>query len=164
MTSANHNTKSTHDDGSRAARRRIRYAVVSRHDRLHSPRLPDRAKDSSTAMISSNFEPEAITARLHHVKEQGRTSDIEAAEGGSVSRSTASAGVEDSIWLCCLFLQKAELHAKPHQTKLVGVLASGKILDRFNTVEGAVRGGIEYAEVRLERPSFQAATPGSAFV
>jgi hypothetical protein len=60
----------------------VSVTLVSLHHWLCSPRLPARAKDSSTAMIGSNFELESIGARLEHVKKQGRTSDIEAAEVG----------------------------------------------------------------------------------
>ena len=49
--------------------------------------------------------------------------------------------------LCCFVLKKAELLEKPHQTKLVGALAPGKVLDRFNSFEEAVQGGIEYAKL-----------------
>jgi len=50
----------------------------------------------------------SITERVEHVKLQGRTSDLKAAEHGSVAvrqahdvaGSVASAGLEESIWLC----------------------------------------------------------------
>ena len=42
----------------------------------------------------------SITTRVEHVKAQGRTDDLKAAEQGSVAGSTASAGLEESIWLC----------------------------------------------------------------
>ena len=42
----------------------------------------------------------SITTRVEHVKAQGRTSDLKAAEHGSVAGSSASAGLEESIWLC----------------------------------------------------------------
>ena len=34
------------------------------------------------------------------MREQGRTSDVKAAEDGSFAGSNASAGVEESVWLC----------------------------------------------------------------
>ncbi len=42
----------------------------------------------------------SVTTRVEHVKAQGRTSDLKAAEQGSVAGSTASAGLEETIWLC----------------------------------------------------------------
>ncbi len=42
----------------------------------------------------------SVTTRVEHVKAQGRTSDLKAAEQGSVAGSTASAGLEEAIWLC----------------------------------------------------------------
>ena len=42
----------------------------------------------------------SITTRVEHVKAQGRTGDLKAAEQGSVAGSKASAGLEESIWLC----------------------------------------------------------------
>jgi REP element-mobilizing transposase RayT len=42
----------------------------------------------------------SITTRVEHVKDQGRTPDLNAAKSGSVAGSNASAGLEESIWLC----------------------------------------------------------------
>jgi REP element-mobilizing transposase RayT len=42
----------------------------------------------------------SVTARVEHVKAQGRTGDLNAAEQGSVAGSAASAGLEETIWLC----------------------------------------------------------------
>jgi hypothetical protein len=42
----------------------------------------------------------SILTRVEHVKGQGRTSDLSAAQCGSVAGSTKSAGLEESIWLC----------------------------------------------------------------
>ena len=42
----------------------------------------------------------SITTRVENVKAQGRTSDLKAAVNGSVAGSNASAGLEESIWLC----------------------------------------------------------------
>ncbi len=42
----------------------------------------------------------SVTTRVEHVKAQGRTSDLKIAEAGSVAGSTASAGLEETIWLC----------------------------------------------------------------
>jgi len=42
----------------------------------------------------------SIKTRVEHVHEQGRTSDLAAAAGGSVAGSCASAGLEESLWLC----------------------------------------------------------------
>ena len=42
----------------------------------------------------------SITTRIEHVKEEGRTADLTAAKSGSVAGSNASAGLEESIWLC----------------------------------------------------------------
>jgi hypothetical protein len=42
----------------------------------------------------------SITTRVEHVKDQGRTPDLNAAKSGSVAGLTASSGLEESIWLC----------------------------------------------------------------
>ncbi len=42
----------------------------------------------------------SITARVENVKAQGRSSDLTAAKQGSVAGSSASAGLEEPIWLC----------------------------------------------------------------
>jgi REP element-mobilizing transposase RayT len=42
----------------------------------------------------------SVTTRVEHVKAQGRTSDLAAAKQGSVAGSRASAGLEESVWLC----------------------------------------------------------------
>jgi REP element-mobilizing transposase RayT len=42
----------------------------------------------------------SIKTRVEHANDQGRTSDLEAAAKGSVAGSCASAGLEESIWLC----------------------------------------------------------------
>jgi REP element-mobilizing transposase RayT len=42
----------------------------------------------------------SITIRVEHAKDQGRIPDLTAAKSGSVAGSSASAGLEDSIWLC----------------------------------------------------------------
>jgi hypothetical protein len=42
----------------------------------------------------------SIKTRLEHVEQQGRLPDLAAAGGGSVAGSEASAGLEESLWLC----------------------------------------------------------------
>jgi hypothetical protein len=42
----------------------------------------------------------SVTTRVEHVRAQRRTGDLKAAEQGSVAGSTASAGLEETIWLC----------------------------------------------------------------
>ncbi len=42
----------------------------------------------------------SVTTRVEHAKSQGRTGDLKAAEHGSVAGSDASAGLEETIWLC----------------------------------------------------------------
>ena len=42
----------------------------------------------------------SVTTRVEHVKALGRTGDLQAAKDGSVAGSKASAGLEESIWLC----------------------------------------------------------------
>ncbi len=42
----------------------------------------------------------SIKTRVEHTKDQGRTADLQAAEHGSVPGSCASAGMEESLWLC----------------------------------------------------------------
>src|SRR5271157_5836592 len=45
-------------------------------------------------------EHTSIKQRVEHVKEQGRTDDLNAAQAGSVAGSTAAAGLEEGLWLC----------------------------------------------------------------
>ncbi len=42
----------------------------------------------------------SIKQRVEHVKEQGRTEDLNAAQAGSVAGSTAAVGLEEGLWLC----------------------------------------------------------------
>ena len=42
----------------------------------------------------------SISTRVEDIKAQGRTADLLAAQQGSVAGSKASAGIEESIWLC----------------------------------------------------------------
>ena len=42
----------------------------------------------------------SIKQRVDHVEAQGKTAELEAAEGGSVAGSQAAAGLEESLWLC----------------------------------------------------------------
>jgi REP element-mobilizing transposase RayT len=42
----------------------------------------------------------SIQARVHHVKAQNRSGDLLAAQHGSTTGTRASAGLEDSLWLC----------------------------------------------------------------
>jgi hypothetical protein len=42
----------------------------------------------------------AIKQRVDHVVAQGKTAELAAAERGSVAGSRASAGLEESLWLC----------------------------------------------------------------
>jgi REP element-mobilizing transposase RayT len=42
----------------------------------------------------------SVTARVEDVKAQGRAGDLKAAQQGSVAGSRASAGLEETIWLC----------------------------------------------------------------
>jgi len=42
----------------------------------------------------------SIKQRVDHVKAQGRTAELAAAQGGSVAGSRAAAGLEETLWLC----------------------------------------------------------------
>ena len=42
----------------------------------------------------------SIKARVEHAAHAGRTAELQAAEAGSVAGSCASAGIEESLWLC----------------------------------------------------------------
>ena len=42
----------------------------------------------------------SIKQRLDHVEAEGKTAQLEAAEGGSVAGSQAAAGLEEALWLC----------------------------------------------------------------
>ena len=52
----------------------------------------------ATTPETSNFT--SIKQRVGHVEAQGKTAELAAAEGGSVTGSRASAGLEESLWLC----------------------------------------------------------------
>ena len=52
------------------------------------------------AEVPEASEHTSIKERVDHVKSQGRTEDLKAARNGSVAGSNASAGLEDSHWLC----------------------------------------------------------------
>jgi hypothetical protein len=45
-------------------------------------------------------EHTSIKQRLEHVDAQGKTAQLKASLGGSVAGSRASAGLEESLWLC----------------------------------------------------------------
>jgi len=45
-------------------------------------------------------EHTSIKERIDHIKAQGRTEDLKAAQGGSVAGSAASGGLEEAHWLC----------------------------------------------------------------
>ena len=42
----------------------------------------------------------SITTRVEHAKANGRTADVKSADHGTIAGSIASAGLEESIWLC----------------------------------------------------------------
>ena len=42
----------------------------------------------------------SIKQRVDHAEVQGKTAQLEAAEGGSVAGSHAAAGLQESLWLC----------------------------------------------------------------
>ena len=42
----------------------------------------------------------SIKRRVEHVKEQGRTENLNAAQAGSVAGSTGAVGLEEGLWLC----------------------------------------------------------------
>ncbi len=52
------------------------------------------------AQLPEAGEHTSIKERVDHVKAQGRTEDLKAAREGSVAGSNASAGLEESHWLC----------------------------------------------------------------
>jgi hypothetical protein len=55
------------------------------------------------AQVAETPESSAYTSikqRLEHVGVQGKTAQLEVAEGGSVAGSKAAAGLEESLWLC----------------------------------------------------------------
>jgi REP element-mobilizing transposase RayT len=52
------------------------------------------------AEVPEKSEHTSIKERVDHVKAQGRTEDLKAAQHGSVAGSKASAGLEESHWLC----------------------------------------------------------------
>ena len=51
------------------------------------------------AEVPEASEHTSIKQRVEHVKEQGRTEDLKAAQTGSVAGSTAAAGLEEGLWL-----------------------------------------------------------------
>jgi REP element-mobilizing transposase RayT len=52
------------------------------------------------AKVPETSNHTSIKERLDHVKAEGRTEDLKAAKSGSVAGSEASAGLEESHWLC----------------------------------------------------------------
>jgi hypothetical protein len=52
------------------------------------------------AQVPETSPHTSVTTRVEHVKAQGRTVDLKAAEQGSIAGSAASAGLEETIWLC----------------------------------------------------------------
>jgi len=52
------------------------------------------------AEVPETSKHTSIKERVDHVKAQGRTEDLKAAGAGSVAGSKASAGLEESQWLC----------------------------------------------------------------
>ncbi len=52
------------------------------------------------AQVPEVSEHTSIKERVEHVQAQGRTEDLKAARHGSVAGSAASAGLEESHWLC----------------------------------------------------------------
>jgi hypothetical protein len=55
---------------------------------------------AQVAETPETSEHTSIKQRLEHVDAQGKTARLEAVEGGSVAGSHASAGLEESLWLC----------------------------------------------------------------
>jgi hypothetical protein len=55
---------------------------------------------AQVAETPETSEHTSIKQRLEHGDAQGKTAQLEAAEGGSVAGSRASAGLEESLWLC----------------------------------------------------------------
>ena len=52
------------------------------------------------AQVPESSDHTSIKERVEHVKAQGRTEDLQAAQRGSVPGSAAAAGLEESLWLC----------------------------------------------------------------
>jgi len=52
------------------------------------------------AEVPEASEHTSIKERVDHVKDQGRTDDLKGAREGSVAGSSASAGLEETQWLC----------------------------------------------------------------
>ncbi|MGO9467364.1 MAG: transposase [Isosphaeraceae bacterium] len=52
------------------------------------------------AEVPETSQHTSVKERADHVKAQGRTQDLKAANAGSVAGSKASAGLEESHWLC----------------------------------------------------------------
>ncbi len=70
-------------------------------DKLHVlVRLDLEASNGWSDEVPEESPHTSVTTRVEHAKAQGRTSDLKAAEQGSVAGSTASAGLEEAIWLC----------------------------------------------------------------
>ena len=57
----------------------------------------------------------SVSTRVEHVKAQGRTEDLQAAAKGSAAPPQASAGLEDSIWLCPIE-DRSRLRSRTHRT------------------------------------------------
>jgi REP element-mobilizing transposase RayT len=55
---------------------------------------------AGVAKVPETSKHTSVKERVDHVKAQGRTKDLKAARKGSVAGSKASAGLEESHWLC----------------------------------------------------------------
>jgi hypothetical protein len=69
---------------------------LARDVRLHRPEPCGRG----IVQIPEASPHTSVTTRVAHVKEQGQTKDLNAAQQGSAAGSRASAALEETIWLC----------------------------------------------------------------
>jgi hypothetical protein len=65
--------------------------------RLHVDLNPVTAE---IADVPETSEYTSVKQRVHHIKVEGRTSQLEAAKAGNVAGSLAAAGLEETLWLC----------------------------------------------------------------
>jgi hypothetical protein len=65
--------------------------------RLHVDLNPVTAK---IADVPETSEYTSVKQRVHHIKVEGRTSQLEAAKAGNVAGSLAATGLEETLWLC----------------------------------------------------------------
>ena len=78
----------------------VQGGVVQRQPMNGSPEIERVALHTAILLEASKSVLAQVKTRVENMKDQGRTEDLQAAEQGSVAGSCASAGMQESLWLC----------------------------------------------------------------